>query len=143
MSKTFIPKAEDIERKWYLVDANGKTLGRLASEISRILQGKHKAIFTPAVDTGDFVVVVNAEKIHLTGNKWNEKFYRRHSDYPGGLKEISYAELRDIKPEKMIELAVKRMLPKNKLAKRRLKRLKIYAGPEHPHMAQEPEELEI
>ncbi len=141
--KTFVAKPNEVEKKWYLVDAENKTLGRLATKIAIILRGKHKPIYTPHVDTGDFVVVVNAEKIRLTGKKWDQKFYYRHSGYIGGLKKISAKKLREKKPEEIIRLAVKRMLPKTKLGARQLKKLKIYAGPEHPHHAQKPEKLEL
>lgn len=142
MSTKFV-KAADVERKWYLVDAEGKTLGRLSTEIATILMGKNKPTYTPSMDTGDFVVVINAEKVELTGNKWRDKFYRYHTGHPGGLKEIRYSELVQRKPEKLIELAVKGMLPKNKLGRAQIKKLKVYAGAEHPHEAQQPETLEI
>lgn len=134
--KTFLPKT--VERTWWLVDAEGKTLGRLATEIARLLMGKHKPIYTPHLDTGDFVVVVNAEKVVLTGNKWEDKIYYRHSGYPGGLKAIRARDLRDRFPERIVQLAVRRMLPKNKLGRRMFRRLKVYAGPSHPHQAQQP-----
>lgn len=140
---TYVAKPADIERKWYVIDAEGKTLGRLSTEIAKILSGKTKAEYTPFLDTGDYVIVVNAEKIHLTGKKWNNKFYRYHTGYPGGLKEMTYADLRQRKPEKMIELAVKGMLPKNSLGRKMIKKLKVYAGPEHNHQAQQPEVLDI
>lgn len=142
MSTEFV-KAADVERKWYLVDAEGKTLGRLSTEIATILMGKNKPTYTPSMDTGDFVVVINAEKVELTGNKWRDKFYRYHTGHPGGLKEIRYSELVQRKPEKLIELAVKGMLPKSKLGRAQIKKLKVYAGTEHPHEAQQPETLEI
>lgn len=142
MSTKFV-KAADVERKWYLVDAEGKTLGRLSTEIATILMGKNKPTYTPSMDTGDFVVVINAEKVELTGNKWRDKFYRYHTGHPGGLKEIRYSELVQRKPEKLIELAVKGMLPKSKLGRAQIKKLKVYAGAEHPHEAQQPETLEI
>ena len=140
---TYVAKPADIQRKWYVVDAEGKTLGRLCTGIAHVLMGKNKAEYTPFTDTGDYVVVVNADKVELTGKKWNEKYYRYHSGYPGGLKEMSYADLRERKPEKMIELAVKGMLPKNKLGRKMIKKLKVYAGPEHNHAAQQPEKLDI
>lgn len=140
---THVVKASEIEHKWYVVDAEDKTLGRISTEIAKILMGKHKPTYTPFLDTGDYVIVVNAEKINLTGNKWNDKYYRYHTGYIGNLKEISYAELRNKKPEKMIELAVKGMLPKNKLGRAQIKKLKVYAGENHPHAAQEPEALEL
>ncbi len=142
MSTEFV-KAADVERKWYVVDAEGKTLGRLSTEIATILMGKNKPTYTPSMDTGDFVVVINAEKVELTGNKWRDKFYRYHTGHPGGLKEIRYSELVQRKPEKLIELAVKGMLPKSKLGRAQIKKLKVYAGAEHPHEAQQPETLEI
>ncbi len=141
--KTFVAKEYEVEKKWYLVDAEDKILGRLASQIAHRLRGKHKPIFTPHADTGDFVVVVNAEKVALTGSKWDNKFYYRHSGYLGGLKQISARKLLEKKPEDVLKFAVKRMLPKNSLGRRQLKKLKIYAGPEHPHEAQQPEKLEI
>jgi large subunit ribosomal protein L13 len=139
--KTFSAKEREIRRKWFVVDAHGKVLGRLASDISRILRGKHKPIFTPHVDTGDHVIVVNAEKVRFTGNKLKDKMYYRHSGYPGGLKSINAQKLLHQKPEKIIELAVKGMLPKNKLGRRMFKKLNVYAGPDHPHTAQKPEPL--
>jgi len=141
--KTFMQRKEDVQREWYLVDATGKTLGRLASEIAKILMGKHKPTYTPHVDGGDFVVVVNAEKIHATGKKLDKKIYYRHTGYPGGLKETTLREMLQKKPEEVIKLAVRGMLPKNKLRDRRMKRLKVYAGPEHPHKAQNPKPLEL
>ena len=140
--KTFVAKEEEINRKWYLIDANNQILGRLASQIAIHLRGKHKPIFTPHADTGDFIVVVNAEKIRLTGTKWDNKIYYRHSGYIGGLKQISAKRLLEKKPEEVLRLAVKRMLPKNSLGRRQFKKLKVYAGPEHPHQAQRPEKLE-
>jgi large subunit ribosomal protein L13 len=136
-------KPEEIERQWYVVDATGQTLGRLATRIAEILRGKHKAIYTPHVDTGDYVIVINAEKIHLTGKKWEQKKYYRHSGYPGGLKETTYDKLLQKKPEFIIEKAVKGMIPHNKLGRQMIKKLKVYAGPEHPHQAQQPKELEL
>ncbi len=141
--KTFMQRKEDVQREWYLVDATGKTLGRLASEIAKILMGKHKPTYTPHVDGGDFVVVINAEKIHATGKKLNQKIYYRHTGYPGGLKETTLREMLQKKPEEVIRLAVRGMLPKNKLRDRRMKRLKVYAGPGHPHKAQNPKPLEL
>lgn len=140
---TFMAKAEEVERKWYVVDAEGKTLGRMASEIASILRGKNKPIYTPHVDTGDFVIVINAEKIVLTGKKLDQKLYRHHSLYPGGLKEISYRHLLESKPTLAVYNAVKGMLPKNTLGRQMLKKLKVYAGPEHNHQAQQPELLEL
>jgi len=141
--KTFVAKEQEIDKKWYLVDAEDKILGRLASGIALRLRGKHKPIFTPHADTGDFIVVVNAEKVAMTGNKWDQKVYYRHTGYQGGLKETTAREMREKKPENLLRLAVRRMLPKNSLGRRQLKKLKVYAGPEHPHEAQQPEKLEI
>ncbi|GAB6099879.1 50S ribosomal protein L13 [Halanaerocella petrolearia] len=140
---TYMPSPEDIDRKWYVVDVAGKTLGRVATEIATVLRGKHKPIYTPNVDTGDYVVVVNADQIHLTGNKLANKQYRKHSGYPGGLKETAYEELLQDNSERAIEKAVKGMLPSNKLGRKMLKKLKVYADAEHPHQAQEPKELEL
>jgi large subunit ribosomal protein L13 len=141
--ETYSAKKEDIDRKWWHVDLEGQTLGRAASQIATLLRGKHKPIFTPHVDCGDFVVVTNCEKIKLTGNKLQNKQYRRHTGYPGGLDEISAAELMEREPEKIIEYAVWGMLPKNKLGKRIFQKLKVYAGPDHPHQAQQPDDYEI
>lgn len=143
MMKSYMAKPQEIERKWYVVDAANKPLGRVASEVAKVLRGKHKPIFTPHVDTGDFVIVVNAEKVELTGNKWDQKMYYHHSGYPGGLKETVYKKLRDTKPELIIQQAVKGMLPKNTLGRAQFRKLKVYAGTEHPHEAQKPEVLEI
>ncbi len=141
--KTYRIKPQEVERKWYVVDAEGKVLGRLASEIAKILRGKHKVYYQPDVDCGDFVIVVNAEKIRVTGKKLEQKIYYRHSNYPGGLKARSLKWMLEHKPEEVIRLAVKRMLPKNRLGHRMLKKLKVYRGPEHPHQAQKPEPLEV
>ncbi len=141
--KSYMAKAEEVDRKWYVVDAAGQTLGRLASEVAAILRGKHKPIYTPHVDTGDFVIVINAEKIKLTGNKLNQKMYRHHSGYPGGLKEMDYRTLMQKRPEKAIELAVKGMLPHNRLGDKMYRKLKVYKGSEHPHQAQKPEIREL
>lgn len=141
--KTFMANAATIERKWYVVDVEGKVLGRAASEVAKILRGKHKPEFTPHVDTGDYVIVLNADKIVLTGNKLDNKLYRRHSGYVGHMKEISYRHFLAKQPEKVFELAVKRMLPKNSLGREMFKKLKVYAGPEHQHQAQKPEVLEL
>ena len=141
--KTFVAKEQEIEKKWYLVDAENRILGRLATEIAHRLRGKHKPIFTPHADTGDFIVVINADKITLKGSKLDKKIYYRHSGYMGGLKEISARRLLEKKPEEVLRLAVKGMLPKNSLGRRQLQKLKIYTGPDHPHEAQEPEKLEI
>ncbi|HHZ14077.1 MAG TPA: 50S ribosomal protein L13 [Clostridiales bacterium] len=140
---TFMAKAQEVERKWYVIDAEGKTLGRLASEVAKILRGKHKPIYTPHVDTGDHVIVINAEKIHLTGKKLDQKLYRRHSQYPGGLKEIPYRQLMQKRPTLAIHEAVRGMLPKNALGRKMIKKLRVYAGPEHNHQAQMPVELDI
>ena len=141
--KTFVAKEHEVIKKWYLVDAESRVLGRLASQIAVRLRGKHKPIFTPHADTGDFIVVVNADKVTLTGSKWDKKIYYRHSGYIGGLKQISARKLLEKKPEEVIRLAVKRMLPKNSLGRRQFKKLKVYAGPDHPHHAQKPDKLEI
>ncbi len=141
--KTFMQKKEEVQRNWYLVDATGKTLGRLATEIAKLLMGKHKPTYTPHVDGGDFVVVVNAEKVHVTGKKLDRKIYYKHTLYPGGLKETPLRKMLQEKPEEVIRLAVKGMLPKNKHRDRRMKRLKVYAGPEHPHKAQNPKPIEL
>jgi large subunit ribosomal protein L13 len=134
---------ETVERNWYVVDAAGKTLGRLASEIAQYIRGKHKPTFTPHVDMGDYVVVVNAEKVKLTGKKWDDKKHYSHTNYPGGINEITYRELRAKNPEFIIEKAVKGMLPHNKLGKKMVKKLKVYSGENHPHQAQQPEKLEL
>ncbi|HET9674341.1 MAG TPA: 50S ribosomal protein L13 [Gaiellaceae bacterium] len=141
--KTYTAKPGEIERRWYVVDAEGQNLGRLATRIADTLRGKNKPQFTPHVDTGDFVVVVNAEKITVTGKKLDEKIYYRHSGYPGGLKQRTLREQLDRRPTEVLRIAVKGMLPKNKLAARQLTKLKIYAGPEHPHTAQAPQPLEV
>jgi len=141
--KSYIAKPNEIERKWYVIDAEGKVLGRLASEIAKILSGKNKPIYTPHVDTGDFVIVINADKVLLTGKKLDQKYYRYHSGYPGGLKSVAYREMMKKNPEKVIELAVKGMLPKNRLGRQMFKKLKVYSGPEHKHEAQKPEVYEI
>jgi large subunit ribosomal protein L13 len=143
VQRTYSAKPTEVNRKWYVVDAEGKTLGRLASTIAATLRGKHKPIFTPHIDTGDFVVVVNAEKIKVTGNKETQKFYYRHSNYPGGLKTQSLKDLRERHPDRILENAVKGMLPRNTLGKAQLTKLKIYAGAEHPHAAQNPVALEL
>lgn len=141
--KTYWTKEEDVERKWFVVDADGETLGRLASRIATILRGKHKPIYTPSVDTGDYVIVVNAEKIHTTGRRLDQKKYYKHSGYPGGLKERTLREQLEKHPERVIHQAVKGMLPKNILGRKMIGKLKVYAGPEHPHQAQQPEPLEF
>ena len=141
--KTEVAKIENVKRDWYLVDAQNLVLGRLASQVANVLRGKNKAIFTPSVDTGDFVIVVNAEKISLTGRKLADKIYYSHSGFTGGLKEITAGKLLEKKPEELIRKAVKGMLPKNKLSRHMLKKLKIYAGATHPHDAQQPKNLEL
>jgi large subunit ribosomal protein L13 len=141
--KTYVAKPSDRERNWLVVDATGQTLGRLATQIAEALRGKRKPTYTPHVDVGDFVVVVNAEKIAVTGAKRTEKLYHRHSGYPGGLKTRTLQEMLDRRPEEVIRLAVKGMLPRNRLARKQLTKLKVYAGPEHPHVAQKPEPMEI
>ena len=143
MKRTYVTKPEDIERKWYVVDAKGQTLGRLASEVAQVVRGKHKPIYTPAADVGDYVIVVNAEKIHVTGRKLDQKMYYRHSGYPGGLKEMSLRRMLEERPTRVIELAVRGMLPKNRLGRKMIKKLKVYAGADHPHEAQQPEPLEL
>ena len=140
---TYTARPADIDRKWYVVDAEGKTLGRLATEVAKVLRGKHKPIFTPHMDTGDFVIVVNAERIVLTGNKLADKFFFKHSDHPGGFRIITYGRLLQTHPERAIERAVKGMLPHNRLGRQLYRKLKVYRGPEHPHKAQKPEVLEI
>ena len=141
--KTFSAKTETVQRDWFLIDANGKTLGRLATEIARRLRGKHKAVYTPHVDTGDYIVVINAEKVHVTGNKASDKMYYNHSGYMGGLKAISFEDLIQKAPERVIETAVKGMLPKNPLGRAMFRKLKVYAGSKHNHAAQQPQALEI
>jgi large subunit ribosomal protein L13 len=141
--KTYVATPTDRERNWLLVDAEGQTLGRLATRIADALRGKRKPTFTPHVDVGDFVVVVNAEKISVTGAKRQEKLYHRHSGYPGGLKTRTLDEMLEKRPEEVIRIAVKGMLPKNRLARKQITKLKVYAGPEHPHAAQQPQKLEI
>ncbi len=138
---TFVPSAAAIERKWFVVDAEGKTLGRLATEIARILRGKHKPIFTPYLDTGDYVIVVNAEKVKVTGKKLDQKIYYHHSEYVGGMKETTLKEMLAKKPERVMEHAVKGMLPKGPLGRQMYKKLFVYVGPEHKHAAQKPEVL--
>ncbi|MBE6013544.1 50S ribosomal protein L13 [Anaeropeptidivorans aminofermentans] len=143
MRTTYTVKAGEIERKWYVVDASGQTLGRISSEVAKILEGKHKPIYTPHLDTGDYVIVINADKIKVTGKKLDQKLYRRHSNYPGGLKEITLKEMLNKKPEFVITHAVKGMLPKKALGAQMLKKLRVYKGEEHGHEAQMPEKLEI
>ena len=141
--KTYNAKPGEISRDWYLVDADGQTLGRLATEIADVLRGKRKPQYTPHVDTGDFIVVVNAEKVRVTGNKLDQKRYYRHSGYPGGLRSRTLREQLDRRPEEVLRTAVKGMLPKNRLARQQINKLKIYDGPEHPHEAQKPEPREV
>ena len=143
VQKTTMIKPEEVERKWYVVDASGKVLGRLATRIAKILMGKHKPKYTPHVDTGDYVIVVNADKVVLTGKKLDQKVYYWHSGYPGGLKSLTARQMLEKHPERLIWLAVKRMLPKNRKGRKMLKRLKVYASPEHPHQAQKPEPIEL
>ena len=138
--KSYIAKPAEVERKWYVIDAEDKTLGKIASEVASILRGKKKPIYTPHVDTGDYVIVINAEKVRVTGKKEEQKIYKSHSGYPGGLTETTLRELRAKKPEEIIRHAVKGMMPKGKLGRQMFKKLKVYAGPEHPHTAQNPEE---
>ena len=140
---TYVAKPADIRRKWYVIDADGLTLGRLASEVAKILRGKNKPEYTPFLDTGDHVIVVNAAKITLSGNKADQKMYRYHTQYPGGLKEINYRVMMQKNPERVVELAVKGMLPKNALGRAMYRKLKVYAGPEHNHAAQKPEILTL
>lgn len=143
MNKTYAVKPPDIERKWYVVDAQGQTLGRLATQVAAILLGKHKPQFSPHQDVGDFVIVVNAEKIHVTGRKLDQKMYYRHSGYPGGLSEIKLRDQLERHPTRPVAAAVRGMLPKNRLGRKMFRKLKVYAGPEHPHEAQNPEQLQI
>ncbi|EPY06977.1 50S ribosomal protein L13 [Paenibacillus sp. E194] len=143
MRTTYMAKPADVERKWFIIDAEGKTLGRLASEAAALIRGKHKPTFTPHVDGGDFVVIINAEKIVLTGKKLTDKKYYRHSHYPGGLKVTSAQEMLNNKPERMLELAVQGMLPKTRMGNKMKLRVKAYAGAEHPHQAQQPEVYEL
>lgn len=141
--KTFSAKPAEVERDWFVIDASGKTLGRMATEIARRLRGKHKPEYTPHVDTGDYIIVVNAEKVAVTGNKAKDKIYHSHTGYPGGLKSISFEKLIDKAPERTIESAVKGMLPRNPLGRAMFGKLKVYAGAEHPHGAQQPQALEL
>jgi large subunit ribosomal protein L13 len=141
--KTYSAKKETTQHGWYVVDATDKTLGRMATEIANRLRGKHKPEFTPHVDTGDYIVVVNAEKVKVTGNKASDKMYYHHTGFPGGIKSVSFEKLMDKAPERAVEAAVKGMMPKNKLAKAMLGKLKVYAGSEHPHTAQQPQVLEL
>lgn len=140
--RTISAREQDVQRDWYVIDAQGETLGRLASRVATLLRGKHKPIYTPHVDCGDYVIVVNAEKIHVTGQKMTQKKYYRHSGYPGGLKEVTLRDQLQKFPDRVIEKAVQGMLPKNRLGRRMFKKLKIYAGPNHPHQAQQPKSLD-
>src|SRR4051794_36099580 len=140
--KTFVPTPATAERNWYVVDATGQTLGRLATQIADVLRGKRKPTYTPHIDTGDFVVVINAEKIAVTGNKRADKLYHRHSGYPGGLKTRTLNDMLERRPEEVIRIAVKGMPPRNRLARKQLTKLKVYAGPDHPHAAQKPQPME-
>ncbi len=141
--KTYIVKGGDVERAWYVVDAEGKNLGRLATRIATILRGKHKATYTPSMDLGDYVIVVNADKVQVTGNKLADKYYYRYSLHPGGLTAVSLADMLKTHPERVIEHAVRGMLPKNRLGRAMYSKLKVYAGPEHPHQAQQPQPLDL
>ncbi len=141
--KTYMPKASEVDRRWYLVDAEGKVLGRLATEIATILRGKNKPEYTPHMDMGDFVVVVNADKVVLTGRKEQQKLYRRHTGYPSGLREVPYERMMATHPERVLEKAVRGMLPKNSLGRAMFRKLKVYAGPNHKHEAQKPEKIEL
>lgn len=140
---TYMANPNSVERKWYVIDATDKTLGRLATEVATLLRGKHKPIYTPHVDTGDHVIIINAEKIRLTGRKLQQKEYTYHTGYPGGLKRVTYEKLLQTKPERAIEVAVKGMIPHNKLGDQMFKKLKVYKGNEHPHQAQQPEVWEL
>ena len=140
--KTVSAREQDVQRDWYVVDAQGQTLGRLATQVATLLRGKHKPYYTPHVDCGDYVVVVNAEKIHVTGNKMTQKIYYRHSGYPGGLKQVTLRDQLQKYPGRVVEQAVRGMLPKNRLGRRMFKKLKVYAGPDHPHQAQQPKPVE-
>ena len=141
--KSYMARPQEVERKWHVIDAEDKTLGRLASEIARILRGKNKPQYTPHVDIGDFVVVINADRVKVSGRKAEQKLYRRHTGYPGGLRETSYEQMMDRKPTEILRKAVWGMIPKTRLGRRQFKKLKIYAGPEHPHEAQRPEPYEV
>lgn len=141
--KTTMAKANEVDRKWYVIDAEDKVLGRLATEVATLLRGKHKPIYTPHVDTGDYVIVINADKVKLTGTKWDNKIHASHTGYPGGRREVVYKEIREKHPERVIEYAVKGMLPKSRLGRSMFGKLKVYAGPNHPHEAQKPEVYEV
>ncbi len=141
--KTFTAKPYEVARQWYVVDAQGQTLGRLATRVATVLRGKHKPVYTPHVDCGDYVIVVNADKINVTGQKLDQKIYYRHSGYPGGIKQVTLRRRLLTHPERVIESAVRGMLPKNRLGRKMFRKLKVYAGPDHPHEAQQPKPLEI
>ena len=141
--KTISVREQDVQQEWYVVDAQGQTLGRLATQIATILRGKHKPLYTPHVDCGDYVIVVNADKIHVTGQKMTQKVYYRHSGYPGGIKKVTLRDQLQKFPTRVIEAAVRGMLPKNRLGRRMFRKLKVYAGPNHPHQAQQPKSLEL
>ncbi len=141
--KTYSAKPQEVKREWFEIDAEGMVLGRLATKVASVLRGKHKAEYTPHVDTGDYIVITNAEKIKVTGNKFNDKMYYHHTGHPGGIKSMSFKKLQDKNPVKIIELAVKGMLPKNPLGREMYRKLKVYAGSDHPHTAQQPRKLEI
>jgi large subunit ribosomal protein L13 len=141
--KTYVAKPEDFERQWFVVDAADLVLGRMATQVAMRLRGKHKPVFTPHLDTGDFIIVINADKVVLTGNKWDQKNYYRHSGYPGGITATVAKKLKETKPEDLVRAAVRGMLPKNRLGRQIIKKLKIYAGPEHPHSAQQPQPLAL
>lgn len=143
MQRTLMTRREDVVSRWHIVDAEGKVLGRLAAEIAHVLRGKHLATYTPSIDNGDHVIVVNAEKVRVTGHKVEDKKYYRHSGYPGGLHETSLRQMLEKHPERVIEIAVRGMLPKNRLGRDLFRKLKVYAGPNHPHMAQQPQELKL
>lgn len=143
MQRTLMTRNEDVQARWHVIDAEGAVLGRIATEIARVLRGKHLPTFTPHIDNGDYVVVINAEKVRVTGNKETDKKYYRYSGYPGGLREQSLHELRQKHPERLIELAVRGMLPKNRLGRQLYRKLRVYAGPEHPHMAQQPDVMKL
>ncbi len=143
MNKTYMPNAKEIQRDWYVIDATDIALGRLSTQVAHILRGKNKTTFTPNMDCGDNVIVINAEKIHLTGNKAEDKMYYRHSGFPGGIKEMSAGTMRAQKPERLVELSIKGMLPKGPLGRQMFRKLHVYAGPEHKHAAQQPKELDI
>jgi large subunit ribosomal protein L13 len=143
MMKSYMARPLEVERRWYVVDAEGQTLGRLATKIAQVLRGKNKPQYTPHVDTGDFVVVVNAERVVVTGRKAEQKLYRRHSGYPGGLKTTTYEQMMERQPTEILRKAVRGMMPKTRLARQQLRKLKIYAGPEHPHAAQNPQQYQV